>query len=384
MKKFFISILIVVFVSIFTFPYQEKMGEFFFSCNNNIYSFNLNSKEIKTIFNIDGYFLSNILYLNYGFISVKVPRNNSNIKEILFFNFKDKKIEKIKEFNCTNVYFNTNFLITIDYSKSINNSYRFEIFNLEFITKNKNFLNKNTSINFKIKKLNTLFIKEIINDIDLSDNFIFYSSNSIDSKFLELNIIELKTFKNIKIFSTTKNSNFLKINSFNYGNKNLVILNTSTANNLNLNNEIYLLDCDTLKEYLYKNIDLILNNEHRYKLKDTIINNKILCNLKILNLSYNLFSKTFFYNDKIFFQIIDNKNNCFLHSVNIEEILKFKEINFKNKKLDNLEISSIYSILKIEKNLIYYISYNYFKDKSNFYFVILDLSDLKEIFKYKL
>lgn len=366
----FIKILLILIISIFIksqfiFPYHE-IGDFFFPFNNNIFSYK-NINKISKIYEIKGYFLNNLYYLQNGILLIYQIANNK--KELVYFSTNNYTLIKIKEFYATNIFFNSKYLITVDYSKSNKNGYEFNIYEISFTERENKLI-------FKSNKLQRLFIKEIINDLLIIDDFIYYTYDSeLDNK-INLNLIDIKKNKILNIFSISKNMNFLKINFFNYQNETYIILNTSTANNNIINNGIFLVDHSKLKNFLH-------NNKEIYFTEKNFNFNNFITKLSLLNIKGSLFSKNFINEEYIFFQTIDNEGITYLFKFKLDSLKKNKFLDF-NISQNKFNISAIYNILKIENSILYYISYNYFRDKNSFYFVIFDLKNLKELFKYKL
>ena len=375
----FFSILTILFNIFFItiLPYQE-IGEFFLPFNTSIYYFsNFKSEKIYTT---KGFFLNTTVYFENGVLFAEKIKDKVYLN---YLNFSSKKITKIDSFKCSILIFNINYVVAFDYSSHTDNGYKATVYKLN-ILKDKN------STNFKTNQLFYFYTKEIFNDFLFIDNYLYFTSDSFDSKYLNLNLLDLKNKKIIKVFQKYKNKNFLKINLLINGSQNFIILTSSTSILEKNENFIYIIDHIKLlekKDNIF-NQNNIYNNLYNYKdyenLLNLLFNEKILLKISIkLNENENLFSKPLFYNDYLYIQSINNKGICKLYKINGEKFLINLKIIFDNEERLN-NFSSFYNLVYYSNNLIYYISYNYFNDKNNFYFIIFDLNQMKEKLKFHL
>lgn len=83
---------------------------------------------------------------------------------------------------------------------------------------------------------------------------------------------------------------------------------------------------------------------------------------------YYFFGKGFTANNQLYLPCIDNNKNTF--------IMEYKT-DKKNEQFINT-ISGIYKIIKVTDSHAYYISYNFFKNRNQFYFVDFDIKKDKE------
>ena len=100
------------------------------------------------------------------------------------------------------------------------------------------------------------------------------------------------------------------------------------------------------------------NNKYIYKINLLNYNNKDRYNFDIKNKICYFYGKGFSFNNEIFLPLIDEQYNITLFSI---------DKNFKRKRSICLE-TGLYKIIKKSDNYIYFIGYNYFKDKTKFYF----------------
>ncbi|HOV45495.1 MAG TPA: hypothetical protein PK044_00545 [Exilispira sp.] len=363
---------------------DNKDSSVIFGFNNKIYQYQLLNNTLNQVFSGDFFILDFVSYNDQFFFVAQ-----SNDEKVLY-QFKEKKILKLKNFGKNNVYISNKYVLSIDYTKFSPdfNGYLFNIY--EITGKSK----------ISLKHKGKFYLNIIINDTETIGDTIYFTGENSSS-------INLYAFKYSvddkslhKIFETKKNKNFLKICNID---EKIMLFSSSNDFNASMVND-----------------DKLIKNTSKVQVKDLLFYNTKTSSLNKIDIKFNIrfdfnfYGVAFYLDDYIYIQVIDKYYKTYLcklsykeDSVYFIELFDLIDINSNqnitglnedssvSKNSNNKKIPDDLTIYKIInknsdqagsqlKQILPYISYNYFKREFGFKFVVLDIGAMKVIFNLTL
>lgn len=286
-----------------------------FPFENKIYSFDAKNEKFETLFTSKNLFLKDFYFNNNEYFFIE--KYNNVLKVLTITNYK-KKLKEIFYGEYSNIIITKDYILTI--SKYLNNdTFEFSIYRIH---------NKERIYSFNLNLL--------LSDYEILENTIFITGSDTKDFKNYFFIIDCSNKKFIRIFEEKKSRDFFKI----LINKEFIYIYNSSMPEGNSNKYIYRV---SLKDYKFNKYSLKIDNR------------------------YYFYGKGISVNDELFLPCINKDYDIELFNINK---------NFTIKKSFSLK-TAIYKVLKNDNNLVYFIGYNYFKDKTKFYFCYFFYNDYK-------